>query len=107
MEEIFTSLPKVLKWKSFFRNDLQILQQNTPEVLQVGIQWQLSKRKVKALGKLQTASTKEFQALVDSTERAIALDAQGFEGEHQQQNLKQISCNKWCMTGKYSLTASF
>ena len=61
VENIFKNLPKSLKWRSFYGNDLQILMDTSEEVLMAAIDHNLNRSQVKALEGLKRVSPVEFQ----------------------------------------------
>ncbi len=63
VENIFKNLPKSLKWRSFYENDLQILLDTSDEVLTAAIDHNLNRSQVKALEGLRRASHDEFKRI--------------------------------------------
>ncbi len=58
--KIFNNLPKPLKWRSFYENDLPLLVQVSQDVKEVSIRNQLNRSQTRALETLKQASPQEF-----------------------------------------------
>ncbi|MBN1907401.1 MAG: ParB/RepB/Spo0J family partition protein, partial [Deltaproteobacteria bacterium] len=61
VENIFNNLPKPLKWRSFYENDLSVLLDTSEDVLVTAIDHNLNRSQVKALEGLKRASFDEFK----------------------------------------------
>ncbi len=61
VEKIFANLPKPLKWRSFYLNDLPILMEISKSVKKTAIENGLNRAQTKALQELRNASSEEFQ----------------------------------------------
>ena len=68
VENIFKKLPKSLKWRSFYENDLQILMDTSEEVRIAAIDHDLNRSQVKALEGLKRVSPDEFQRVTGKGE---------------------------------------
>ena len=64
IEKIFKNLPKPLKWRSFYENDLPILLDISDDVKNVSIRNGLNRSQTKALATLKAASVKEFKRVI-------------------------------------------
>ena len=64
LERAFMTLPKSLEWRSFYKNDLNLLTETPQEVRDLAIQQKLNKSQIRALGKLNAVSEDRFKSFV-------------------------------------------
>ncbi|MGD9158549.1 MAG: ParB/RepB/Spo0J family partition protein [Desulfobacteraceae bacterium] len=77
VENIFKKLPKSLKWRSFYENDLQILMDTSEEVLMAAIDHNLNRSQVKALEGLKRASHDEFKRITGKVQGSSGAEISG------------------------------
>jgi len=77
VENIFKNLPKSLKWRSFYENDLQILMDTSDEVMTAAIDHNLNRSQVKALEGLKRASHDEFKRITGTGQGKSGAEISG------------------------------
>ena len=63
VEKVFKNLPKPLKWRSFYENDLPLVTDFCEDIQEVSIQHQLNRSQTRALKRLKDVSEQEFQRI--------------------------------------------
>jgi len=65
VEKIFKNLPKRLKWRSFFNNDLPLITDICEEIRKISVENQLNKSQTKAITDIKNTSEEAFQDIVN------------------------------------------
>jgi hypothetical protein len=94
VEKIFKKLPKPLRWHSFYNNDLPLAIDFCKMVQEVSIQNGLSGAQTRALDKLKSASTFEFQRLTVRGKRFPRSEMGHGSKDSSQTSLREMSARE-------------
>ncbi len=94
VEKIFDNLPKPLKWRSFYENDLPLVVDFCKEVQDASMQNGLNGAQTRALAKLKAASNPEFQRLTTRDKRPSKSEMGHVSKDSCQASLKEMSARE-------------
>ena len=91
LEKAFKKLPKPLEWRSFYKNDLNLLVETPQEVRDLAIQQKLNKSQIRALGKLKTASGDRFGSFIQETSPSRGREERPAKRSSEKRSLRDYS----------------